>query len=48
MIEFKEVKCKACKRLFLTTAQVYILADSNYNTEIKCHRCKAINRYKVK
>ena len=48
MKEFKEVKCKACKRLFLTTTQVYILTDSNYNTEIKCHRCKVINRYKVK
>lgn len=48
MKEFKEVKCKACKRLFLTSTQVYILADANYDTEIKCHRCKAINRYEVK
>ena len=48
MKEFKEVKCKACKRLFLKSTQVYTLADSNYDTEIKCHRCKVINRYKVK
>ncbi|MGE7945503.1 Com family DNA-binding transcriptional regulator [Lysinibacillus sp. NPDC093688] len=48
MTEFKEVKCKACKRLFLKTTRVYRLADADYDTEIKCTRCKAINHYKVK
>lgn len=48
MIELKEVKCKACKRLFLKSKRVYRLEDTDYDTEIKCTRCKVINRYKVK
>lgn len=46
----KELRCTKCGKLLLKAAKEYEAGDTlkQFDLEVQCTRCKAINRYKVK
>ncbi|MFF5993954.1 hypothetical protein AAGS61_04215 [Lysinibacillus sp. KU-BSD001] len=44
----KEIKCSQCSKLLLKAKKDHEVSHHDYDLEVKCKHCKAINRYKAK
>lgn len=43
-----EVRCTSCTKLLLKAAVKYEACIEAADIEIKCNKCKAVNKYKTK
>lgn len=44
----KDIKCAGCSKLLLKAKREHEVSKRDFDLEVKCKHCKAINRYKAK